>query len=214
MNLGRSRPSGSGKHLQLRRKPRCIPSAWKRTWPGAFWILPVALGHAACNDPRQAGELPFVTRDSAGVVVVENRRPGWGNKEGWRGEVDPMLVLQSRPADVVPCYRVGGAVRVSDGRFVVADGGNQELRLYDASGSFLRRFAGPGNGPGEFRGVGRLWKLGGDSVVVADWRGWSFTLATFGPDGRFVRSWQMSAPREVAIAPPPWTWARPVASSA
>ena len=47
-------------------------------------------------------------------------------------------------------YRVGRPVRLSDGRIAVPNSGSHEVRLFDASGRFLRSVGRLGSGPGEF----------------------------------------------------------------
>ncbi|WP_419943063.1 hypothetical protein [Candidatus Palauibacter sp.] len=47
-------------------------------------------------------------------------------------------------------FRVGGAMRLSDGRIVVANAGTGELRVYDPDGIHLASWGGQGDGPGEF----------------------------------------------------------------
>jgi hypothetical protein len=57
------------------------------------------------------------------------------------------------------------AVRVPSGEVVVLDGVLRELRLYGADGRFVKRMAGPGNGPGEIPPNNALHLLrSGDSL--------------------------------------------------
>jgi hypothetical protein len=80
---------------------------------------------------------------------------------------------------------VVGAVRLGDGRIVVADRGSQKLHVFDASGGHLRAVGGEGGGPGEFRGLEALALLRGDSVVAWDAR--SRRALVFDSAGRFAR---------------------------
>jgi hypothetical protein len=81
--------------------------------------------------------------------------------------------------------RVRGAVRLSDGRVVVANGDSRELRWYDAGGRFVTAAGRPGGGPGEFRGLDAVYPYPGDSVAA--WDPESRRLSVFAPDGRFAR---------------------------
>lgn len=85
----------------------------------------------------------------------------------------------------IALYRVSGAVRLGDGRIVVADGAPR-LLLFDPRGEYLRGFGRRGEGPGEFRSIGSIQLLSADSLLVlpdGSGRASLFTL-----DGGFVRS--------------------------
>lgn len=104
------------------------------------------------------------TRDSAGVRMVESvpgeevgrRVPGDGRIDvgGVSGEVD--------------LHRVVDAVRLTDGRIVAGNAGTHELLLFDESGRLRDRFGREGEGPGEYRSLAWLAKIGGDSLVTYD----------------------------------------------
>lgn len=83
---------------------------------------------------------------------------------------------------------VRGAVRLSDGRIVVADRGAQNLRWYDSSGRFLLTAGRRGSGPGEFQGLLSLFSHG-DSVVAFDER--LQRISVFSAHGVFARSFQI-----------------------
>ena len=82
--------------------------------------------------------------------------------------------------------RVSGAVRLPDGRVVVANGKPLELRVYGPKGALLSRIGRNGQGPGEFSGGLDLITASGDSVVVftggARWE-------VFRTDGKLIREW-------------------------
>lgn len=62
---------------------------------------------------------------------------------------------------------VSSAVRLPDGRILVADGGSGELRYYGADGEHLRSVGGVGEGPGEFTSLAGL-ALVADTLFVYD----------------------------------------------
>jgi hypothetical protein len=140
---------------------------------------------AACGSggARTAGP---VVRDSAGVRIVENAAPAWGEGDAWRLSAEPALdvgVLDG-PAE----YQLGsvaGAVRLSDGTLVVGDGQGKNLRWFDHEGRHLRTVGREGDGPGEF-GVVAWVAAVGDSVAVGDWS--NLRVSVFAPDGSLVRS--------------------------
>lgn len=82
-------------------------------------------------------------------------------------------------------YRVSGAVRLADGRIVVANSGSSELRYFDSTGGYLRSVGRRGGGPGEFTGDLKLLPYHGDSLLVWDARLRRFSLFAF--NGAFVR---------------------------
>jgi hypothetical protein len=147
---------------------------------------------AACGgDARAAAP---VVRDSAGVRIVESVRPAWGEGEGWR--VSPEPLVDVGVAEGAPEYqfaRVAGALRLDDGRIVVADGQANELRWFDAAGRHLKTAGRKGGGPGEFDDLHGLLRLPGDSVAAWEW---SHRLSVFGPGGDFVRSRTLVPPRD------------------
>lgn len=150
-------------------------------------ILPVLLliACAACGGEGE-GDGTATVRDSAGIQIVENR----GEREGWRLSDEPSLQIGVAEGD--PLYqmdRVRAAVRMGDGRIVVANGGNQQIRWYGANGRHVASAGREGGGPGEFRALSTLRVLPGDSVLAYDVM--AFRLSWFDPSGRFVRSAQL-----------------------
>lgn len=89
--------------------------------------------------------------------------------EVWRLSQEPILeigVLEGEEA--YQLFRVGGAVRLGDGRIVVANTGTRQMRVFGADGRFTQSFGGEGEGPGEFQWPSRIRKLGGDTLMVWD----------------------------------------------
>jgi hypothetical protein len=120
---------------------------------------------AACGG--EAGAAAPVVRDSAGVRIVENARPAWGEGEGWRSSPEPLVDVGLAEGDAAYQFgRVAGALRLDDGRIVVADGQANELRWFDAAGRHLKTAGRKGGGPGEFDGLHALLRLPGDSVAA------------------------------------------------
>jgi len=85
---------------------------------------------------------------------------------------------------------VTGALQLPDGRIVVADGGTNELRFFEAAGSFSQSAGHQGEGPGEFQRVDYLGLLGADTLVVYDGR--LRRLSLFNVTGRFLGSHAVS----------------------
>ena len=146
----------------------------------------LVVGGGACGDASGGGSRAVVERDSAGVTIVENPAlPDSGGALAFAAEPDVTIgVLEGAPE--YQLHEVISAVRLSDGRIVVANGGTHELRWYDESGRHLYTAGRQGQGPGEFEGMGDLWRLPGDSVVVFDWN--TRRLSLFDHRGEFVSS--------------------------
>jgi hypothetical protein len=127
-------------------------------------------------------------RDSAGITIVENEAGGgWPEGEGWRLSDGPVLDIGVFEGDeVYQLFSATDALRLSDGRIVVANAGTHELRFYAADGSHIQSVGRQGGGPGEFQRISRLDRLAGDTIAVWDMA--AVRLTFFAPDGKFVRS--------------------------
>jgi len=141
--------------------------AMQARFPGALLLLCALL--AGCQGGAPSDGLAVV-RDSAGVAIHEF----------------PAGVLQHPPAlrlADAPDVRIGAvegaaeyqwthpvaAARLSDGGFAVLEQLPAEIRVFDASGVFVRRIGREGDGPGEFRSPLELTALDGDTLLV--WSG-------------------------------------------
>ncbi len=158
----------------------------------AFWPFALTLPLIACGGGADRSRGPVV-RDSAGVTIVENREPAWPEGEGWRLSETPLIDIGAlEGAPEYQLFRVVGAVRLSDGRIVLANAGTHQLRFYGADGTYLGASGREGDGPGEFRDMGRLWLLPPDSLLVWDWR--TRRMSVFDDRGKFARSFLLRAP--------------------
>jgi hypothetical protein len=156
----------------------------------AYWVraglLLLALGVAACGGGGAAGAGVSV-HDSAGLRIVENRRPAWGDERRWTVSSSPSVEIGAvEGAAEYQLGQVRGAVRLPDGTVVVADGTSRELRFFDPVGRFLRKAGRAGEGPGEFQGLDAVLPYRGDSIAAWDAR--QKRLSVFAADGTFVRA--------------------------
>ena len=152
---------------------------------GVWGPLLVCAAAAGCGG--SGGGPSFVTRDSAGVRIAESRAPAWGKGQGWTVADTPELSIGVVEGDsAYQLYQVRGTTRLSDGTIVVANGGTQQLRFYDASGKFVRAVGGRGGAPGEFQALLEIVRIPGDSIVAFDWR--LRRLSLFGPHGGLART--------------------------
>ncbi len=153
--------------MTARTRMACV--GW--TIAGAY----MAAAIAACDiDPDPADrpdELDYRVRDSAGITIVESGRPAPDSRLGWQVGAAPQLSLGAAIGEAdYQLYEVGDATRLADGRFVVANGGSNQLLAFDAAGNYLAAWAGQGDGPGEFRSLARVAYSPGDSVLAGNSR--------------------------------------------
>ena len=130
-------------------------------------------------------------RDSAGIIIVENTDPAWGEGKGWSLSSQPLLTIGMLDGpDEYIFYRANSAIRLEDGRILVTNAGSQELRYYDAAGQFLHQVGGDGEGPGEFRSIGPVERFGPDSLAIFDYR--LLRYSVFSRDGAYGRIFQLA----------------------
>lgn len=139
---------------------------------------------SACTGAE--GESPgFAVRDSAGIQIVENASPAWNAERTWTVAAEPALEIGM--VEGPAAYQldgVTGALRLADGRIAVANGGSREIRLFDATGRYLRSAGGEGAGPGEFQSLNWI-AVREDSILAWDPR--AKRLSVFTSNGEFVR---------------------------
>ncbi|HSG81465.1 MAG TPA: hypothetical protein VLC48_04385 [Gemmatimonadota bacterium] len=149
----------------------------------------------ACADTRS--EVDEVTvRDSAGIRIVTNPE-SVSDLPRWEIAPEPSVEIGGGETTAHQLYSVVGAVRLGDGRIVVADGGSSELRFYDDVGRHLRSSGRAGEGPGEFRRMMGLGRVRGDSLVVYDVG--LQRLQVFDPEGEYVRGYRPEAGAEIPL---------------
>ncbi len=140
-------------------------------------------------------------RDSAGIRIIENRRPADGSRLGWEIGAEPAFTIGSVEAsEGFQLHQVDDALRLGDGRLVVANGGSHQLLVFDEGCTYLTAWGQKGEGPGDFGGMwagnafGRrlFWAepWPGDSIAVCHGTfSWGLGLfSVFGPDGRHART--------------------------
>ena len=103
------------------------------------WALGLIQPLIGCGD-RIDTIADALVRDSSGVRIVENINPIWTESEAWRLGPTPSLDIGGADGDPdQQLFRVVDAVRLSDGRIVVANSGSNELLFFAANGSRGRR---------------------------------------------------------------------------
>jgi hypothetical protein len=129
---------------------------------------------AACGSPKASvppvasGEnASVISRDSAGIKIVETSAPVWGGTAHWRVDAAPALSIgEVDGAEPYLFAQIAGAIRRKDGSVVVADGSTRELRVFDSAGHFVGSKGRRGPGPAEFTGIARIARCGRDELWI------------------------------------------------
>lgn len=139
---------------------------------------------AACA--REESGPRFMVRDSAGIAVVESTVPAWSEEEVWIVESSPLIDLaEAGEGPDYEFFSATDATRLSDGSFVVADDGDDEIRIFSPEGIHSRTLGRAGDGPGEFQRLDQVIALPGDSILAYDF--WQARITVFDPEGRTAR---------------------------
>ena len=159
-----------------------------------------ALAALGCNrDDRSSGGPSSATRDSAGIRVIENPRPAEGSRLAWRIGPGPVVSIGTRRGEgPYMLHQVWDALKLRDGRIVVANSGTNELRVFDPSGTWLETWAGQGEGPGEFFELAYIDHWPGDSIAA--WWGPRRGISVFDSEGNFGRTFALERNRDDPMA--------------
>jgi hypothetical protein len=159
---------------------------------GALVGLAACVVCAGCNSDGGATAEPFVTFDSAGIVITETRVPLWEERPAlrWTLSDEPVFELGG-VADtlLIPFHPVGRALRLGNDRFVIASGATRRIGWLTPHGDLEFVRGGAGGGPEEFRAdLSTFHLMEGDSVaVMVD--GERYRIAVFAPNGTRADRW-------------------------
>lgn len=124
---------------------------------------------AACGgDDAGAGMAGYSVRDSAGVEVHTTPASEAFAPLGWTVDPIPELVLGEENSPGGYFGSIEGVRTLDEGRLLVLDGLQHDLRLFDGTGRILARFGGTGQGPDEFLGPSLVSTAERDSVIIFD----------------------------------------------
>jgi hypothetical protein len=136
-------------------------------FPPLASLLVAAL--SGCGDAASGAAAGPVVRDSAGISIVENLGPAWGEDDRWTLSATPELDIGVIEGDQnYQMFRVYDATRLPNGSVAVANGGTNQIRVFDGSGRFVKNIGREGEGPGEFRMLRGIWPFRGDSLIAWD----------------------------------------------
>jgi hypothetical protein len=155
-------------------------------------VLILLAGTATACGAEGGASPAFLVRDSGGVQIVESARPLTSG---------PPFLIDSLPAVDIggigdPHHEfpgpVSSAVRLSDGRIVVAAWATTELRVFDSTGQWVRDLGRRGSGPGEFEGLGWVHLGPGDTIVTFE--PMNRRVSVFDSEGPFQRLFSLRPP--------------------
>lgn len=96
-------------------------------------------------------------RDSAGIRIIENDRPAYGSRLAWEIGPEPALTIGSTEgADALQLDHVEDALKLDDGRIVVANSGTYRLLVFDEVGEHVGTWGHEVEGPRAL-GSDRVW---------------------------------------------------------
>lgn len=142
---------------------------------GSRTLIALAIAGIACDQPPPEPEAPRVTVwDSAGIEIVENHAPEWGDSALWSVDPEPEFVIGGTnviespddPSQLI--WRVRGLARLSNGNILVHSGGEEAVFLFEPTGELVTRIGRKGQGPGEFVRPQHIQVLPGDTIAVWD----------------------------------------------
>lgn len=154
-------------------------------------ICPIVSWVSACGEMGRPDRA--AVRDSAGVRIVTSRSPTSPGEVPSIGSVEVSIGAVASGLN-----RVIGALRLSDGRIVVADGGDAVIRYFSSDGRLLATLGGEGDGPTEFRTLQAIGRLEGDTVWGHDFS--HHRISFISPDPAVVRTVPLRPPLGSALA--------------
>jgi len=144
---------------------------------GALVILGVVAISSCGGDGPSGGQEGRVMSNSTVTEVLESHT---SFEEEWTlirtispQQTDRVLIAQPRSILLGP-----------DGIVVIGDSSESDVKIYDASGALIRRFGGPGDGPGEFRQLAIMAWGNDDTIVILD--SVLRRIQTFSLDGQLI----------------------------
>lgn len=144
---------------------------------------------AAC----QASGSPSEDHVPAGIPVVHNTVPALTGAASWHLSEEPTLQIGESSGD--PHYLlddVGDVLSLPDGRWVVANRGDNTLRFYSADGRFLNSVGGTGDGPGEFKQIMGLYLVHAEIWVMQFVA--MYPIHVFDLEGNYLRTLHIRPP--------------------
>lgn len=153
------------------------------------------VGVAVLGGCRPAAPPPappaVTTQDSSGIHIVQSSAPSWPGGRGWTVD-SPAVDIGAPEGAFRGFHHPSAAVRLSDGRIVVADGGYDQLFVFSSTGHFLYTVGSVGKIAGQFQSLWGVFKGPADTMVAFDVA--TSRITRFDPNGALVDTATLSVP--------------------
>ena len=165
-----------------------MPKAWLNRLAHGIrlgLVATFAMASIACTS-RTPEARTAVVFDSAGIRVIDLGADPERSAIRRVLAGEPDLVIRSSEDDDGPAlFDVRDVQPIPGGRIAVANGGTNQILVFDDSGHLVATWGGFGEGPGEFRRLQWLTLKPPDTLAAGDYGARRVTLLA--PDGRFAR---------------------------
>lgn len=122
---------------------------------------------------------------------MESTAPSWPSGHGWT--LDSATVdVGARDGAFFGFHHPSTAIRLSDGRIVVADGGYDQLFVFDSGGRFLYAVGEVGKAAGQFQALWGVFRGPADTIVAYDVS--ASRITRFDPNGALVDTASLAIP--------------------
>jgi hypothetical protein len=121
---------------------------------------------SACADTDGPSRSETSVADSAGVRIVQFAADV--DSPSLRLSDESAVTISSDDGAAFQLHRVTDAAFLPDGGLAVANAGESEVLVFEASGQLVRRLGGSGDGPGEFRALRWVAVRPPDTMVAID----------------------------------------------
>lgn len=149
-------------------------------------LILLAIAATACEARHQANAGAAVF-DSAGVRVIDLGTEGWESGVHRVLSSEPNLVIRSVEEDGAPVlFEVRDVQPISGDRIAVANGGTNEILVFDSAGNHMATWGGVGEGPGEFQRLQWLVATSPDTLAAGDYG--LRRVSIFHANGQFATS--------------------------
>lgn len=155
----------------------------------------LALLAIACDGRGSSGESTTLMWDTAAVPHRIASARTAAEAPRWKLAPRPLLEIGTAVGGdtIVTFGRVQDALRLQNGRIVIADRQASQLRIFDDGGDLSATVGRAGDGPGEFRDPRWVMECARDSVFVYDPA--HDRVSVFSSAGTFSRSFHIELPR-------------------
>jgi hypothetical protein len=121
-----------------------------------------------------------VTRDSAGITIVENIEPAWTASNTWSVNDEPVKLIGGDPTDTTQHFlRLLPVRSLESGGIAAINRGSNSIIVLDSLGRFKHAVGRSGQGPGEYSRLVDLYVCDGDTLVANDFA----RMIKYAPDG-------------------------------